>query len=93
MYSRTMITLVGWVLFAWTVYKVANTAVDKSFFYDPFAILGIKSVRLQLRHQSIPCLTLLFCRAQPKRKSKSTTSDCLSNCAFFLAISLSVRWC
>ncbi|KAF8516677.1 Sec63 Brl domain-containing protein [Gautieria morchelliformis] len=41
--SKTaVITLLGWILFAVTAYKVANTAVD-NVVYDPFAILGIKS--------------------------------------------------
>ena len=43
-YCRTVITLLGWIIFAWMAYTVANTTVDNSFFYDPFAILGIKTV-------------------------------------------------
>jgi hypothetical protein len=35
----------GWVTFGLLAYKVATTKVDNKI-YDPFEILGIKSVRL-----------------------------------------------
>jgi hypothetical protein len=35
----------GWVTFGLLAYKVATTKVDNKI-YDPFEILGIKSVRI-----------------------------------------------
>ncbi|KAF8590268.1 hypothetical protein K439DRAFT_1657419 [Ramaria rubella] len=38
--NKSMITMLGWVVFAVTLYKVANMTVE-NVIYDPFAILGI----------------------------------------------------
>lgn len=41
--NRTVIVLVGWVLVAFLVYRIATTEVENKV-YDPFEILGIRSV-------------------------------------------------
>ena len=42
---RGLFIILGWVIFTLLAYKVATTKVDNKI-YDPFEILGIKSVRI-----------------------------------------------
>lgn len=76
-----MITILGWILFGVTVYKVANTTVE-SLFYDPFAILGIKSVRTLFALIG-QLLLASHHRAPLRKRSRSTSSGFLSSCTSF----------
>lgn len=88
-----MITILGWILFAMTVYKVANTTVE-SLFYDPFAILGIKSVRTLFALIG-QLLLASYHRAPLRKRSRSTLSGFLSSCtSFWLPSSVTTSsWC
>jgi hypothetical protein len=42
---RSLFIILGWVVFSLLAYKVTTTKIDNKI-YDPFEILGIKSVSL-----------------------------------------------
>jgi hypothetical protein len=48
---RSLFIILGWVAFSLLAYKVSTTKIDNKI-YDPFEILGIKSV-------SLGCLTIV----------------------------------
>lgn len=43
---RSLFIILGWVVFSLLAYRVATTKIDIKI-YDPFEILGIKSVSLR----------------------------------------------
>lgn len=45
LFCRSLSIILGWVAFSLLAYKVATTKIDNKI-YDPFEILGIKSVSL-----------------------------------------------
>lgn len=47
MLLRSGITIVGWLLFAFLAFRVSNSTFDVKV-YNPFEILGLRSVRAQL---------------------------------------------
>lgn len=56
---RALLTIAGWVLFAVLLYVVLNASTE-SVLYDPFAILGISSVRALLNAEVRRSLTVVI---------------------------------
>lgn len=77
--------MLGWMLFVTTAYRVANTAVE-NVIYDPFAVLGIKSVHTNLivLNEGLYTLISFHYRVLRRKRSRNTTSVFPSNCLFLL---------
>jgi preprotein translocase subunit Sec63 len=63
---RALITLGGWILFALLAYYVSQQEVENKV-YDPFEILGLRSVRFLLDY--LPVRSSFQTRVQTKKRS------------------------
>lgn len=81
---RTVALLVGWTLFGFVAYKVATTEVLNKV-YDPFEILGLKSVR---HFFFVPISVHVSSRESPLRRSSRITRNCLVYCTLNLNLFL-----